>query len=191
MSQSMLTLRPLGQSSGAAGHSVQRHRDQQPADTGNWSPFMTAERPVSSSGTMSLTSSPSLTGTARLFANQFNDFGGERYSVQFDDNSSAQNFFYDAWVYIAGSADGFPISNSISIRRCRAANRRSWDSSATAGFNDGTMQSTAVRPPARTTLGCTPMLPAMCIAGDRISGITCRSTSRITIRVGHIPLCLA
>jgi hypothetical protein len=61
----------------------------------------------SSSGTMSLTSRPSLTGTARLFANQFNDFGGERYSIQFSDDATSQNFFYDAWVYVAGSAVGF------------------------------------------------------------------------------------
>jgi len=61
----------------------------------------------SSSGTTNLVSSPSLTGTARLFANQLNDFGGQRYSVQFDDNATSENFFYDAWVYIAGSANGF------------------------------------------------------------------------------------
>lgn len=74
---------------------------------GNWAAIHDGGTPGSSSGTMSLASSPSLTGTARLFANQFNDFGGERYSLQFDDNSSAQNFFYDAWVYIAGSSSGF------------------------------------------------------------------------------------
>ncbi len=62
-----------------------------------------------SSGTMSLTGNPSLTGAARLFANEFRDFGGERYSVQFGDDTTSQNFFYDAWVYIAGSAAG--ISN--------------------------------------------------------------------------------
>lgn len=74
---------------------------------GNWVGIHDGGTPGSSSGTMSLASSPSLTGTARLFANQFNDFGGERYSVQFDDNNTAQNFFYDAWVYIAGSSNGF------------------------------------------------------------------------------------
>ena len=41
---------------------------------------------------MSMASSPSLTGAARLFANQFNDYGGERYSVQFADDTSATNF---------------------------------------------------------------------------------------------------
>jgi hypothetical protein len=74
---------------------------------GNWITIHDGGTLGSSSGTMSLSSSPSMTGTARLFANQFNDFGGQRYSVQFDDNATSQNFFYDAWVYIAGSADGF------------------------------------------------------------------------------------
>jgi hypothetical protein len=74
---------------------------------GSWITIHDGGTTGSSSGTMSLTSSPSLTGTARLFANQFNDFGGQRYSVQFDDNNTSQNFFYDTWVYIAGSAAGF------------------------------------------------------------------------------------
>lgn len=74
---------------------------------GNWITVHDGGTPGSSSGTMSMTNSPSLTGAARLFANQFNDFGGQRYSVQFDDNTTSQNFFYDGWVYIAGSADGF------------------------------------------------------------------------------------
>jgi hypothetical protein len=74
---------------------------------GSWTAIHDGGTPGSSSGTMSLTNSPALTGTSRLFANQFNDFGGERYSVQFDDNTTSQNFFYDAWVYIAGSSNGF------------------------------------------------------------------------------------
>lgn len=74
---------------------------------GNWITIHDGGTSGSSSGTMSLVNSPSLTGTARLFANQLNDFGGQRYSIQFDDNATSQNFFYDAWVYIAGSAAGF------------------------------------------------------------------------------------
>ena len=73
----------------------------------NWTGIHDEGTPGSSSGTMSLVSSPSLTGTARLFANQFNDYGGERYSAQFDDDTTSQNFFYDAWVYIANDANGF------------------------------------------------------------------------------------
>jgi hypothetical protein len=48
---------------------------------------------------MSIASSPSLTGASRLFASQFNEFGGERFSVQFDDNTTSENFYYDGWVY--------------------------------------------------------------------------------------------
>lgn len=73
---------------------------------GNWISIHDGGTPGSSSGTMSLANSPSVTGTSRLFANQFNYFGGQRYSVQFDDNTTSQNFFYDVWVYIGGSADG-------------------------------------------------------------------------------------
>jgi hypothetical protein len=74
---------------------------------GNWSGIHDGGTTGSSSGTMSMSSSPSLTGGARLFANQFNDFGGERYSVQFSDDNTSTNFFYDGWVYIANNASGF------------------------------------------------------------------------------------
>lgn len=73
----------------------------------DWTAIHDGGTPGSSSGTMSMSSSPSLTGAARLFANQFNDFGGERYTAQFDDNTTSENFFYDAWVYIATKANGF------------------------------------------------------------------------------------
>jgi hypothetical protein len=73
----------------------------------NWTAIHDGGTTGSSSGAMSMESSPSLTGASRLFANQFNDFGGERFSVQFDDNTTSENFFYDGWVYIAGSAVGF------------------------------------------------------------------------------------
>jgi hypothetical protein len=61
----------------------------------------------SSSGTMSMSGSPSLTGSARLFANQFNNYGGERYSVHFSDDENATGFLYDTWVYIANNSTGF------------------------------------------------------------------------------------
>ncbi len=73
----------------------------------NWKQGHDGGTPGWSSGWMGIQSSPSLTGSAREFATNFHDFGGERYSVHFDDNPSSQNFFYDAWIYIASSADGF------------------------------------------------------------------------------------
>lgn len=75
----------------------------------DWTAIHDLATPGSSSGTLSLVNLPSLTGTARLFANQFNAYGGERYSAQFGDDATSHNFFYDTWVYIANSADG--ISN--------------------------------------------------------------------------------
>jgi len=74
---------------------------------GNWTEIHDGGTPGSSSGVMSLVNSPSLTGTSRFFANQFNYFGGERYTAQFDDDMYSQNFFYDGWVYIDGSSAGF------------------------------------------------------------------------------------
>lgn len=74
---------------------------------GNWAAVHDGGTTGSSSGWTGVQSSPSLTGNAREFATYFTNFGGERYSAQFDDNTTAQNFFYDTWVYIADSANGF------------------------------------------------------------------------------------
>ena len=53
------------------------------------------------SGTTQIVSSPSLSGSARQFSMQFTNNGAERYSVVFGSNTSATNFLYDGWVYIA------------------------------------------------------------------------------------------
>ncbi len=58
----------------------------------------------SSSGWMSLVSSPSLSGNARQFNTSFSNSAGELYHVTFGDDTSATNFFYDGWVYIANSS---------------------------------------------------------------------------------------
>jgi hypothetical protein len=73
----------------------------------NWIAIHDGGTPGSSSGAMSMINNPSLTGAAKLFANQFKDFGGERFSVQFADDVNATKFFYDGWVYIADNANGF------------------------------------------------------------------------------------
>ena len=73
----------------------------------NWISEHDGGTPGSSSGTMSMQNSPSLTGAARLFANQFWNYGGERYHVQFSDDQTSTNFFYDTWVYIANDSNGF------------------------------------------------------------------------------------
>lgn len=58
----------------------------------------------SASGYTDLVSSPSLYGTTRRFITSFTNDAGERYSTTFSDDSSAQNFFYDGWVYLTSSS---------------------------------------------------------------------------------------
>jgi hypothetical protein len=56
------------------------------------------------SGYTALVTSPSLYGTTRETVTSFTDNGDERYSTQFSDNDSAENFVYDAYVYLTSSA---------------------------------------------------------------------------------------
>lgn len=74
---------------------------------GNWSMIHDGGTPGSSAGAMSMASSPSVDGAARYFQNVFSYFGGERYAVSFSDDNTSTNFFYDTYVYIAGSSTGF------------------------------------------------------------------------------------
>jgi hypothetical protein len=60
--------------------------------------------PGSSSGSISVVSSPSLSGHARKFVTKYSDEGDERYSANFGDDTSATNFVYDGWVYVASSS---------------------------------------------------------------------------------------
>lgn len=59
---------------------------------------------ATSSGSMSLTGSPSRSGAARQFAMSYKNDGGERYWVTFGADTASTNFFYDGWIYIANSA---------------------------------------------------------------------------------------
>ena len=58
----------------------------------------------SASGSTKVVRSPSLSGSAREFETEFSNSGDERYSLSFSDDTSAQNFFYDAWVYVTSSS---------------------------------------------------------------------------------------
>jgi len=58
------------------------------------------------SGTTKIVSSPSLSGSARQFSMQYSNYGAERYWVVFASNSSATNFLYDGWVYVARPSHG-------------------------------------------------------------------------------------
>jgi hypothetical protein len=74
---------------------------------GNWISIHDGGTPGWSSGTTYVTGTPSLSGGSRLFANEFSDFGGQRFSSQFAGATSEHNFLYDAWVYIANDSNGF------------------------------------------------------------------------------------
>jgi hypothetical protein len=54
-----------------------------------------------STGEMSLTDSPSRSGSARKFVTSFTNSGGERYWVIFGEDTASTHFLYDAWVYFA------------------------------------------------------------------------------------------
>jgi hypothetical protein len=76
----------------------------------NWrGEFDTGTGAGTSQGVMSLTSSPSLSGSALEMQTQFTNNGGERYHVSFGSDPLATHFVYDAWVYLASPSDS--ISN--------------------------------------------------------------------------------
>jgi len=54
-----------------------------------------------SSGITKIVASPSLSGSARQFSMEFSNYGGERYSTVFGDNTEVTNFLYYGWVYLA------------------------------------------------------------------------------------------
>lgn len=66
----------------------------------DWQAYHDAGTPGWSTGATSLVGSPSMGGTARKFYTTFSGNGGERYHAAFDDDASATNFVYDAWVYL-------------------------------------------------------------------------------------------
>lgn len=70
----------------------------------NWQAAHDPATGATSSGTMSMTSSPSLSGHARQFNSSFTNSGGEIYHVNFGNDPSPTNFFYDGWVYFSSSS---------------------------------------------------------------------------------------
>jgi len=57
-----------------------------------------------SSGKMSLTGSPSRSGSARKFVTGYTNSGGERYWVSFGADTATTHFLYDAWIYFDSSS---------------------------------------------------------------------------------------
>lgn len=56
------------------------------------------------SGSMALVGSPTISGNSRQFNTSYSGGGGERYYMRFGDDTSSENFVYDAWVYLSSSA---------------------------------------------------------------------------------------
>lgn len=73
----------------------------------NWkATFDTGSGSGSATGTMGLVSQPSLSGTAKQFVTTYTNYGGERYSDQFGTDTTATNFLYDGWIYLASPTTG-------------------------------------------------------------------------------------
>jgi hypothetical protein len=66
----------------------------------NWAGQGDSGSAGSSTGSTSLVNSPSLIGSAREFVSNYSDYGSERYYASFGDDTTSNNFFYDAWVYL-------------------------------------------------------------------------------------------
>ncbi|UWZ83469.1 hypothetical protein [Occallatibacter riparius] len=77
--------------------------------TGTWASVHDAGTSGWSSGTSSLTSSPSRSGNARHYNTSYNNYGGQRYSTHISDNTAAHNFVYDVWVYIKDTSTGVKV----------------------------------------------------------------------------------
>jgi hypothetical protein len=56
------------------------------------------------SGTMSMTSSPSLSGNTRKFVTSYRNSGGERFWTSFGSDTKAHNFLYDVYIYLDSTA---------------------------------------------------------------------------------------
>lgn len=56
------------------------------------------------SGSMSITSSPSLSGQTRKFVTSYRYSGGERFSTSFGSDTNAHNFLYDVYIYLDSTA---------------------------------------------------------------------------------------
>lgn len=73
-------------------------------NSGSWQANHDPATGATSSGAMSMVSSPSLSGNARQFDTSFANSGGEIYYLGFGNDPAPKNFFYDAWVYLTSSA---------------------------------------------------------------------------------------
>ena len=69
----------------------------------NWSGEHDAGTPGTSTGAITLVSTPSLSANAREFQTSYTGYGGERYWASFGSDKTSMNFFYDARIYLTSS----------------------------------------------------------------------------------------
>lgn len=72
----------------------------------SWTQIHDTGTPGTSTGWMGMSTSPAYNGSSRHFATTYTYYGGHRYTVSFGNDTTAQNFLYDAWLYISGSNTG-------------------------------------------------------------------------------------
>lgn len=72
----------------------------------NWQATYDGATGGSATGTTSLVTSPSVSGTARQFLTTYTNYGGERYSIVFGTDTSSTNFMIDTQIYVASPNSG-------------------------------------------------------------------------------------
>lgn len=133
-----------------------------------------------STGTMSLVSSPSQSGAAMEFGISFEYSAGERYWAIFGADSSATNFTYDAQVYIASPSSD--IANLEFDMNQVMANGQT----VIFAVQWRRVQQHLGSPPMRAhlqiplTSGCTQPRPAIRRNGPQTPGTTCTTRATAT-----------
>jgi len=78
------------------------------------SPFITwneQQNVGTASGSTTIVSSPSLSGSALEFLTSYSNYGGELYYAAFGSDETAENFVYDTWVYISSNTTPGGLAN--------------------------------------------------------------------------------
>jgi len=66
----------------------------------NWVGLNDSGSAGGSSGWSAILNSPSRSGSARKFVSSYSDYGDQRFSASFGDDTTSTNFLYDVWVYL-------------------------------------------------------------------------------------------
>ncbi|HEY3706117.1 MAG TPA: hypothetical protein VGL22_13730 [Terracidiphilus sp.] len=75
----------------------------------NWKSEHDAGTSGTSTGKMSMASSPAKSGNARKFVTAFKNYAGHRYTASIADDVKAKNFLYDGWIFLQNT--GSTVAN--------------------------------------------------------------------------------